>query len=89
MSFYIPLTKNKEMIIMKIDKKLLFVSDVASMLNCSSHKVYGLIHSGELEGFKDVNGKVWHISEEALQNYIGNCMNNYQKQKNKSAKTSE
>ena len=74
---------------MQIDKKLLFVSDVASILNCSSHKVYGLIHNGELEGFKDANGKVWHIPEAGVQKYINNCMSNFQKQKNKNAKTFE
>ena len=74
---------------MQIDKKLLFVSDVASILNCSSYKVYGLIHNGELEGFKDANGKVWHIPEAGVQKYINNCMSNFQKQKNKNAKTFE
>ena len=59
---------------MQIDKKLLFVSDVASILNCSSHKVYGLIHKGELEGFKAIRPKAFFFDSKSPSYHIGSTM---------------
>ena len=38
---------------MVINKSILYVSDVASLLGCSSQVVYQLIHSGTLPAFKE------------------------------------
>ena len=34
-------------------KAVLYVSEAASILGCSSEKVYGLIHSGKLSAHKE------------------------------------
>lgn len=53
---------------MLIEKVLLHVSDVASLLGCSSHKVYELIKGNQLMAHKE--GKAWKIYDDDIQAYI-------------------
>jgi excisionase family DNA binding protein len=53
---------------MLIDKKLLHVSDAASLLSCSSKVIYELIHENKLPAYK--TGRAWKIPEESIKNYI-------------------
>jgi len=59
---------------MNIDKKVLHVSDAASLLNCSSEIIYQLIHANKLPAYK--TGKAWKIPEESIKNYIACRINN-------------
>lgn len=60
---------------MLIDKKILFVSDVASQLSCSSYKIYDMLHNGELKGFRSGKKGTWHILPEELDKYLTKKMN--------------
>lgn len=53
---------------MLIEKVFLHVSDVASLLGCSSHTVYQLIKGGKLIAHKE--GKAWKIYEDDIKVYI-------------------
>lgn len=53
---------------MNIDKKVLHVSDAASVLSCSSEVIYKLIHENKLPAYK--TGRAWKIPEESIENYI-------------------
>ena len=53
---------------MVINKSILYVCDVSSLLGCSSQVVYQLIHSGTLPAFKE--GKAWRIPEKSITDYI-------------------
>ncbi len=53
---------------MQIEKILLHVSDVASLLGVSSQTVYHMIHNGELRSFK--SGKVWKIPTADIEHYL-------------------
>lgn len=55
---------------MLMNKKIFYVSEVASILGCSAFLVYNLLHKGLLMGFKYEGSNTWHITEEALQNFI-------------------
>ena len=50
---------------MVINKSILYVSDVASLLGCSAQVIYHLIHSGILPAYKE--SKSWRIPENQLQ----------------------
>ena len=56
---------------MVIEKLYLTVSETASVLNCSSQKVYQLIKNGKLEGaYKDASrGKAWKVPEYSIYRY--------------------
>lgn len=56
--------------IMQLSKTLLHVSDVASLLGCSSHTVYNLIKTGQLTAYKDARGKAWKIPVSAVEAYV-------------------
>lgn len=53
---------------MLIEKVFLHVSDVASLLGCSSHTVYQLIKSGRLIAHKE--GKAWKVHEDDIKIYV-------------------
>lgn len=53
---------------MLIEKLFLHVSDVASLLGCSSHTVYQLIKKQQLLAHKE--GKAWKIYAEDVKRYI-------------------
>lgn len=55
---------------MMITKCVFFVSEVATMLSCSSQSIYHLIHTGQLEAYKDEGHNTWRIPEAAIQRYI-------------------
>lgn len=55
---------------MLIEKLVLYVSDVASLLGVSCHVVYQLIHSGKLFAYKIPGSKSWHIPADTLIEYI-------------------
>ncbi len=55
---------------MLINKAVLFVSEAACVLNCSSHKIYDLIHRKKLPAYKIPGHKRWNIPEQSIQNYI-------------------
>ena len=55
---------------MLVEKKVLYVSEVASCLGCSSHVIYKMIHSGKLAAYKDDGAHAWKIPEEAIATYI-------------------
>lgn len=54
--------------VMKIEKVVLHVSEVACLLQCSSLTVYKLIHSGKLSAYK--SGQAWKIKVTALEKYL-------------------
>ena len=58
----------------KIEKNVLTVPEAAYFLNCSSQKIYKLIHMNEIEAYKDTSakggtGRDWKISALSLVNY--------------------
>ena len=53
---------------MQIEKLVLHVSDAASLIGVSSHKIYEMIQSKELPAYKA--GKAWKIPSEAVEDYI-------------------
>ena len=55
---------------MLVEKLVLYVSDVASLLGVSCYVVYQLIHSGQLFAYKIPGSRSWHIPAESLQEYI-------------------
>lgn len=55
---------------MTITKSVLFVAETAAILGCSSQTIYHLIHTKQLEAYKDEGHHTWRIPEEAIQNYI-------------------
>ena len=57
---------------MVINKSILYVSDVASLLGCSAQVIYHLIHSGILPAYKE--GKSWRIPEKSITDYINSKM---------------
>ena len=55
---------------MLINKTVLFVSEAACVLGCSSRQIYHLIHTGQLRAYKDEGAWAWKIPEEAIMSYI-------------------
>ena len=55
---------------MLVEKILLSVAETASLMGCSSWKVYQLIHSDSLQAFKDEGGRVWHIPTASILDYV-------------------
>lgn len=51
-----------------MDKLVYTVAEAAYKLNCSTGVVYKLIHSSQLDWYK--NGKVYLVTLESLQAYI-------------------
>lgn len=62
---------------MLIEKKVLYVAEVASLLGCCSQVVYQLIDSGKVKAYKEPGRKCWRIREHALQEYLDECENEY------------
>ena len=48
---------------MYIDKKVLYVAEVASLLGCCSQVIYRLIDSGKLAAYKEPGRKCWRITK--------------------------
>lgn len=59
---------------MLINKSVVFVSEAACVLGCSSYQVYRMIHEGRLAAYKDDGARAWKIPEESIQSYIQGCM---------------
>lgn len=55
---------------MIINKTVLFVSEAACVLGCSSHQIYQLIHAGQLKAYKDDGARAWKIPERSIEQYI-------------------
>lgn len=55
---------------MLIEKKVLYVAEVASLLGCCSQVVYQLIEAGRICAYKEEGRKCWRIPVEALEEYI-------------------
>lgn len=53
---------------MRIEKLVLHVSDAASLIGVSSHKIYEMIRNRELPAYKA--GKAWKIPADAVEDYI-------------------
>lgn len=53
-----------------INKSVLFVSEAACLLGCSSYQVYRMIHEGMLPAYKDEGARAWKIPESSIQAYI-------------------
>jgi len=53
---------------MRIEKILLTVSDVASLLGCCDQVIYKKIAKGELAAFK--TGGVWKIYAQSVSDYV-------------------
>ena len=53
---------------MQIEKLVLHVSDVASLIGVSSQKIYQMIHNKEIPAYKA--GKAWKISATAIEDYV-------------------
>ena len=55
---------------MLINKTVLFASEAASVLSCSTYHIYNMIHTGTLPAYKDEGCRTWHIPEQGIKNYI-------------------
>ena len=62
---------------MLINKTVLFVAEAACVLNYSSHKIYSMIHSGELSAYKIPGHKRWYIPEESIKAHVTAMMRRY------------
>lgn len=62
---------------MLIEKKVLYVAEVASLLGCCSQVVYQLIEAGRIRAYKEEGRKCWRIPVEALEEYIANCQKSF------------
>lgn len=60
---------------MLINKNVLYVSEAAALLGCSSQYIYHLIHTGKLAAYKDEGTRAWKIPEEAIKQYITDRLN--------------
>ena len=67
-----------------ISKNILTVPEVAFILNCSSQKVYELIHLKKIYAYKDAktngkNGRAWKITAFSVYCYVDDSLNKYKK----------
>ena len=53
---------------MQIEKLVLHVSDAASLIGVSSHKIYEMIQNKELPSYRA--GRAWKIPADAVEDYI-------------------
>ena len=60
---------------MFIEEKIYTVSEAASILRCSSQKIYHLIHIKALNAYKDIGGRPWHIPNYCIENYVSSRIN--------------
>lgn len=60
---------------MLINKAVLYVSEAAALLGCSSQYIYHLIHTGNLAAYKDEGTRAWKIPEESIKQYITDRLN--------------
>ena len=58
---------------MMINKMVFFASEAAALLGYSTHTVYHLIHTGQLQAFRDEGRKAWRIPENAIIAYLNAC----------------
>lgn len=68
-----------------ISKSILTVPEVAYILNCSSQKVYELIHLKKISAYKDFksdgrHGRAWKITAFSVYCYINDSLNIYEQQ---------
>lgn len=54
----------------QVNKSVIFASEAAALLGMSVQRVYGLIHSGELPAYKELDSRAWKIPAESVANYI-------------------
>lgn len=59
---------------MIINKIVFYASEAAAMLGYSTHTVYHLIHTGQLQAFRDKGQKAWRIPESSIIAYLNSCM---------------
>ena len=55
---------------MIINKLVFYASEAAAMLGYSTHTVYHLIHTGQLQAFRDEGRKTWRIPESSIIAYL-------------------
>ena len=53
-----------------INKLVFYASEAAAMLGYSTHTVYYLIHTGQLQAFRDEGRKTWRIPESSIIAYL-------------------
>lgn len=71
---------------MTFEKEILNVTETAYYLSCSQQKVYSLIHSGNLEAYKDAGqngraGRNWKITAFSVDYYLRTMINKYSSEK--------
>jgi len=59
---------------MIINKVVFYASEAAAMLGYSTHTVYHLIHTGQLQAFRDKGRKTWRIPESSIIAYLNTRM---------------
>ena len=64
----------KEVFAMVINKMVFYASEAAAMLGYSTHTVYQLIHTGQLQAFRDEGRKTWRIPESSIMAYLNTRM---------------
>lgn len=55
---------------MQINKRVLYVSEAASLLCCSAYQIYKLIHENKQSAYKDEGSNAWKIPEESIHAYV-------------------
>ena len=55
---------------MLIEKPILTVEEVAHVLGTNDQGVYKLVHSGQIEAYKDLGTRRWKITGESVQKYL-------------------
>ena len=59
---------------MIINKVVFYASEAAAMLGYSTHTIYHLIHTGQLQAFRDKGRKIWRIPESSIIAYLNTRM---------------
>ena len=55
---------------MLVYKQVFYAAEVANILGCSVHRVYNLIHTGQLKAYKMTDSNSWHVTADSIQDYI-------------------
>lgn len=66
---------------MLINKAVFYASEVAALLGYSTHTVYQLIHTGQIQAFRDEGRKAWRIPESSIHAYLSARMDNQKHRK--------
>lgn len=59
---------------MIINKVVFYASEAAAMLGYSTHTIYHLIHTGQLQAFRDKGRNAWRIPESSIIAYLNTRM---------------